>query len=272
MIDDLTEPRGRTMVIADLHGNYLGLKQALERSNFNYNNDTLIQLGDIVDGGPDTYECVEELLKIKELICIKGNHDEWFNEWLQTGIHPDGWRQGGFKTAESYLKQIGKEELIQQKMSGNFLVALNPDDIPPLHQQLFRNQALCYIDNNNNLFIHGGFNRHSELKEQIRQSPWILYWDRDLWSQALSYQSMMPENRKVLKFKMKDNFEEVYIGHTCTVFWGENTPMKAANVWNMDTGGGSRKGKVTIMDVDTKEYWQSDLTSELYPNEKGRGF
>lgn len=47
-------------------------------------------------------------------------------------------------------------------------------------------------------------------------------------------------------------------------------PVKALNVYNLDTGGGW-EGKVTIMDVDTKGYWQSDLVKELYPNEKGRG-
>ena len=28
--------------------------------------------------------------------------------------------------------------------------------------------------------------------------------------------------------------------------------------------------KLTIMDLDTQEYWQNDLVKELYPNEKGR--
>jgi serine/threonine protein phosphatase 1 len=36
-------------------------------------------------------------------------------------------------------------------------------------------------------------------------------------------------------------------------------------VWNIDTGAGW-SGKLTIMNVDTKEYWQSDLISELYKN------
>ena len=34
----------------------------------------------------------------------------------------------------------------------------------------------------------------------------------------------------------------------------------------MDTGAGWN-GKLTIMDVDTEEYWQSDLVESLYPNE-----
>lgn len=272
MVDEIIEKRPRTMVIGDLHGNYLGLKQVLERSEFDYDNDTLIQLGDIVDGGPDIFECVEELLKIKNLIPIKGNHDEWFREWLTVGIHPDKWEQGGYKTALSYLKQIGKGHLIQKKLSGSYLVALNPDDVPALHQKLFQEQLLYYIDDNNRLFIHGGFDRNRELKEQKNQKSWVLYWDRSLWSAALSYETMMPQNKKVIKFKMKDNFKEVYIGHTSTVFWGKDYPMNAANVWNIDTGGGSRKGRVSIMDVDTKEFWQSDLTKELYPNEEDKGF
>ena len=35
------------------------------------------------------------------------------------------------------------------------------------------------------------------------------------------------------------------------------------NVWNLDTGAGW-SGKLTIMDVNSKEYWQADLTPDLY--------
>ncbi|MBM3246586.1 MAG: hypothetical protein FJZ13_04585, partial [Candidatus Omnitrophica bacterium] len=39
-------------------------------------------------------------------------------------------------------------------------------------------------------------------------------------------------------------------------------PIHVCNVWNIDTGAGW-SGKLTIMDVDTKEYWQSDLSPDL---------
>lgn len=67
----------KTFCCGDIHGNYKALKQVLEKSNFDYDNDTLISLGDIVDGWSDTYKCVEELLKIKNRIDIKGNHIIW---------------------------------------------------------------------------------------------------------------------------------------------------------------------------------------------------
>jgi len=37
----------------------------------------------------------------------------------------------------------------------------------------------------------------------------------------------------------------------------------------MDTGAGWN-GRLTIMNTDTKEYFQSDKVNDLYPNERGR--
>ena len=45
--------------------------------------------------------------------------------------------------------------------------------------------------------------------------------------------------------------------------------MCRCNVWNLDTGGGY-EGKLTVMDVETKELWQSDFVNTLYSNERGR--
>jgi len=69
--------------------------------------------------------------------------------------------------------------------------------------------------------------------------------------------------------KTADKFKEIYIGHTATTAWDKDTPMQAGNIWNLDTGAGF-KGRLTIMDIDTKEFWQSDPVQELYKNEKGR--
>jgi serine/threonine protein phosphatase 1 len=79
----------RRFVMGDIHGDYIALVQCLERSGSDYYNDQLIQLGDISDGLKDVYECVDELLKIKNLVSIKGNHDEWFREFIESGYHPE---------------------------------------------------------------------------------------------------------------------------------------------------------------------------------------
>lgn len=85
----------RELVMGDIHGSYKALIQCFERSGFDYENDLLIQLGDVIDGHPQAYECIEELLKIRHLIAIKGNHDDWFLEFTNTDFHPYYWNYGG---------------------------------------------------------------------------------------------------------------------------------------------------------------------------------
>ena len=273
----------KRFVLGDVHGNFKGLKQVLERSNFDYDNDTLISLGDICDGYSQVYECVEELINIKELVVCKGNHCDWFLQWLESGIHPVKWSQGGYGTATSYLRQIDKEGELHyidsryisggkiQPTSNGYITSLNPDDVPPLHQQFFRAMHNYYKDDDNNIFVHGGFNRHLLLREQM---PYVFYWDRDLFLSALSFKAMdrgeLMKGVKEAEFKIKEPCKEVFIGHTATINWKTDKPLHAANVWNLDTGSGGSTGRLTIMDVETKEYWQSDLSGELYKNEKGR--
>lgn len=237
----------RTFVMGDIHGAYKALIQCLERSNFNKEEDTLIQLGDVVDGWNEVYECVDELLTISNLIAIKGNHDDWFREFCIYRQHPTDFQQGGQGTRDSYNKHLGI------------------NNVPYEHMQFFDKQHLYYIDNQNRIFVHGGFNRHFSIKDQYDKS--IFYWDRDLWLSAIAFCGM--DKKDGYFYKIKDNFKEVFIGHTTTTNWDKDNPMRAANIWNLDTGAGF-KGRLTIMDVNTKQYWQSDPVQELYKDQSGR--
>lgn len=258
----------KTFVIGDIHGGYKALVQCLERSKFDYEKDTLIQLGDICDGWSEVYESVNELLKIKSLIAIRGNHDSWFEMWLKYGRHPVDWLQGGDGTLISYCRALNRE--YAHRFSG-YTTNLLPADLPDSHYQFFTNkQKPYYIDSENRLYVHGGINRHHPIDDQIYNNEDILMWDRDFWMAAMSYGKVEAGDLTIRpKFKIHDDFKEVFIGHTSTVFWKTDKPINAANVWNLDTGGGYN-GKLTIMDVNTKEYWQSDNLKELYINEKGR--
>jgi serine/threonine protein phosphatase 1 len=64
-------------------------------------------------------------------------------------------------------------------------------------------------------------------------------------------------------------YKEIYIGHTPVSRINENVPIQKATIWNVDTGA-AFKGPLTIMDVNTKDFWQSENLNELYFNEKGR--
>ncbi len=251
---------GKTFVVGDIHNAYKAFLQCMERSGFDKENDTLISLGDIVDGwNSGCYELVEELLSIPNLIAIKGNHDDWFREFIQFGVHPVSWLQGGEGTLQSYCDHLDREYTI--KHYGGFQTTLLDTDIPITHRNFFLKQHKYYKDENNNLFVHGGFNRHHLLSDQ--QDDHVFWWDRDLWMSALSFKEVGGA------YKIKEPLNEIFIGHTATTSWFTDKPMQAANITNLDTGSGFR-GKLTFMDLETKEYFQSDKVDTLYPGQKGR--
>lgn len=247
----MREPK--TWVFGDVHGGFKALLQIFERAPLQ-DGDTVISLGDIADGWSETFECVEFLLSLKSkynMIFIKGNHDDWFLEWLKFGVHGNP-EYGGYATISSYTSPKNYEKNRIE------------------HLKFFEYQEDFYLDDKGNLFVHGGFNRHFLLEEQYRRN--LFYWDRDLWHTALSYAKMPLHEGKGNRadFKIKDTrIKQIFLGHTATTAWETDMPMHACNIWNLDTGAGFW-GKLTIMDVDTHEYWQSDHTKNLYANETGR--
>ncbi len=218
---------GRTFAVGDIHGMSESLNKVLAQSGFDYENDTLISLGDVVDRGPDSCQCIETLLQIKNLIAIKGNHDDWWKECLITGIHPVNMSHGGHNTLISY---------------GNI--------DPTVHLPFFNKQITHYIDDQNRLFVHAGFKTDEPFDQQ---NPTNYYWNRDLWARALSY-----KNRGMADFPYSLPFKEIYIGHTPTINEGTNKPINCYNIWNLDTGACFvNEGKLTLMNIDTKVYYQA---------------
>lgn len=96
-------------VMGDIHGAYKAMVQCFDRSGFDPGTDTLIQLGDVVDGHPEVFECVELLLTVSNLIAIRGNHDGWFEEFFDTDLHPVFCTYGGRSTLISYLDHAEKK-------------------------------------------------------------------------------------------------------------------------------------------------------------------
>jgi serine/threonine protein phosphatase 1 len=236
--------------MGDIHGAYKALVQCLHRSGFDYETDTLIQLGDITDRHPQVYECVEELLKIKQLIALKGNHDDWFLQYINTGFHPGSWGHGGRETLMSYLQHSTRS------YDTRFL---NPGDVPDTHAAFFSRQKHFYISEANDCFVHAGFDRN---KDFFADDALNYIWDRSLWQDALAWDATGKYSDAAGVF-MKTVFREVYIGHTPTTKLGSDKPRRAVNITNLDTGAG-HTGRLTIMNLETKAYWQSDPVTQLY--------
>ncbi|WP_282030512.1 metallophosphoesterase family protein [Winogradskyella eximia] len=239
----------RTLVIGDIHGGLKGLIQVVERAKVNAS-DALIFLGDYVDGWSESAQVIQyliELSKTNKCVFIKGNHDVWCEQWLASGIVNDVWfKHGGKETIESY-DGFSKEEKSN-------------------HLDFFEGMPLYHIDTENRLFVHAGFTSMHGVEKEIDIRNF--YFDRTLWEMALTMDKRIKKDSKIYPNRLK-HYSEIYIGHTPTINFGENQPMHCANVWNVDTGA-TFTGKLSAIDIDSKEVFQSDKVMDLYPDELGR--
>ena len=226
----------RRFVIGDIHGASKALTQCLERSQFDFNLDQLIMLGDVCDGYPETNQSIETLLKIKNLTFLLGNHDWWTLQWAKGEELDDSWLQyGGKNTIKSY-----------------------PDSMPKEHIALLEN-ANYYFVLDNKLFVHAGINPQLPIEDQDEQ---VLLWDRHFIQEAIGQHSRN-KNHKLT------SYDEVFVGHTPTHRIGHFKPVKFCEVWMMDTGAGWGE-HLSMMNIDTKEIYQSDRVESLYPVGSGR--
>ncbi|KAA1247584.1 metallophosphoesterase family protein [Aquimarina sp. RZ0] len=239
----------RTIVIGDIHGGLKALKQLMIKSKIT-KDDTLIFLGDYVDGWSDSAPLVSFLIELQEThkcIFIRGNHDQLCYNWLtKKKFNPEWMIHGGQATIDSY-----------QKLS---------DSAIKQHLNFYERLLDYHIDDTNRLFLHAGFtNIHGPDREYFSK---LFYWDRTLWETALSIDPALKKTDLTYPKRLL-LFDEIYIGHTPVTRINKTVPVNATCVWNIDTGA-AFKGPLTAIDIKTKEYWQSDPVYQLYPDEIGR--
>ena len=236
--------------IGDIHGNVEALLELLNKVNFDYNKDLLISLGDLCDRGPNTWEVLETLLKIKNLILIIGNHDIWLLEYLTNitknnkYIEPIWLKNGGITTIQSYI-------------NNNFSNIQN-------HIDLLKKAVPFYVTNKNDfienskgkyVFTHGGFDQNYDI---TNQDTFSMAWDRELIEKAI-------QTPGKIKFYNKD-YKMIFLGHTPTTNFVKyipgkgnieiRTPIFLPNISLLDTGCG-KGGKLTIYNLKDNTYIQT---------------
>jgi serine/threonine protein phosphatase 1 len=239
----------RTLAIGDIHGGLKAVHQVFKKANVTPD-DKLIFLGDYVDGWSASSGVVDYMIELSttnDCIFIKGNHDLWSEDWLRTGEADKTWVfHGGQATIDSYATASTATKM--------------------QHLNFLAQMPFYYIDELNRLFIHAGFTSMHGPQKEFHNSNFS--WDRTLWETALVMDKRIKKDSLLFPKRLK-LFHEIYIGHTPTLYYNVDTPMQGCNVWNLDTGA-AFYGKLSVMDIDTKEFWQSEAVHKLYPGETGR--
>lgn len=219
-------------VIGDIHGHHAELLDVLTVSEIDSDNDMLICLGDVCDRGPKVLECIQTLSKFKNLIYILGNHDQWTLMYLNGEFNPASNSRSSFQEYHSWLSQ-GGQKTINSIMNDKEFV-LN-----------FLGKSKKYFVDNYKLFVHGGIFPDTKAENN---PDYMLLWDRNMVSSA-RYAGTFED-------KIVTHYDEVFCGHTPTQAYNSTLPLKLSNVWMMDTGM-AYNGKISIMNVDSKVFWQN---------------
>lgn len=243
---------GRTLVIGDIHGGLKAVEQVLERAKIT-SKDILVFLGDYVDGWSQSPEVIDFLIDLshkQNCIFIRGNHDELVLDWLENRhehLNEEMWfKHGGKATVDAYLNVS--------------------NEVKQRHVLFLKSLQNYHLDEQNRLFVHAGFTNMNGVTLEFFQK--MLYWDRTLWEVALCLDETMDKNSEFYPKRLKI-YSEIYIGHSPISKTEKVVPLFKNSIWNLDTGA-AFKGALTIMDIDSKEFWQSDVLPELYPEEIGR--
>ncbi|GGI47080.1 serine/threonine protein phosphatase [Paenibacillus marchantiophytorum] len=161
----------RTLVISDIHGCVEEFKQLLDKVNFQAEEDQLVLLGDYVDRGPNSLETVEfvmYLVRDKQAIALKGNHDQRFVDMLgevDTLTEMKFFEHGGIQTFKSFC---GSDSM-DLKQSREHIRANCSEHIA------FLNQLPLYHEDETHIYVHAGLNpSYTDWKTQPeRDFMWI---------------------------------------------------------------------------------------------------
>lgn len=114
-------PGARIFAIGDIHGCALELSSLLKQIA-PQSNDTVVFLGDYIDRGPDSKGVVELILELKKkchVVCLMGNHESMFLDFLESPESVGSGLfvlNGGATTIASYAGPEGSFELPEEHL------------------------------------------------------------------------------------------------------------------------------------------------------------
>jgi len=164
--------------VGDIHGHFIELTGLMEtlvsEGGLQPETDTVVFLGDYVDGGPATRQVIDQLIAWEEAyphwVFLKGNHEDLMLDALVYNGRTYGdyylwWNQGGRATAQSYLPHDASayERAIMQPTE-----FIRTDHLEWLNTRPLRHEQDGF------LFVHAGFRPPYHLDAQREEDMlWI---------------------------------------------------------------------------------------------------
>ena len=221
----------RILAIGDLHGNFDRLLSLFHKIRFRPENDLLVLLGDYIDRGPENMRCIRWAMEMSEkenVVALRGNHEQMMLDYYSMeGPYSDIWLPNGGRSTKRDLDAWMEKEPDALERVLDFIRCR-----PLYHRLSFK--GMEYI------FCHAGLRPGIPLEEQKEED---LLWIRNEFYRSYNGTSI------------------VVVGHTPTLYLksGCPTPMFLKNnIILVDTGSYFPEGRISCIDVLSKNIWQSD--------------
>lgn len=237
--------------IGDIHGQADALDRALALIERDGGTQApVVFLGDYTDRGPDSARVLDRLIEGLEAgrnwICLKGNHDRFFEWFLSDPAHQDPYLRvgfswfhqalGGIETMASYGIDVHDERRLFEVWHEA------SEKVPAAHNAFLRGLKLFHLEDDC-LFVHAGVRPEVPLAAQTEEDL--------LWIRAPFADFREPHPWLVVH------------GHTPV-----NRPTHFGNRINMDGGAGYGRPLVPAVCEDGAWYTLDEAGRSLMPNAK----
>jgi serine/threonine protein phosphatase 1 len=218
----------RILAIGDIHGYRVALDAVLEAAAPT-SADWIVCVGDYVDRGPDSRGVLDRLIGLERsgrVIALRGNHEQMMMDSREEpGLLPMWLMNGGEQTLASYA-QPGKQGTI--------------GDVPKPHWNFLDHVCTDYFEIDRYFFVHADALPHLGLGAQ---PPQVLRW-----------QKLQPHPPHFSRKTM-------ICGHTVQP---SGVPLDLGFAVCIDTGIYLPDGRLTCLDVESGDYWQSDAAGKIF--------
>ena len=213
------EITGKLYAVGDIHGCYNLLMSRLEEINFDFENDLLVAVGDLVDRGTQNIECIE-LLSKPWFTSVRGNHEDL----CIGGLHNESYKRCHVANGGEWFYMLDGQAM--------YNIAKTFAGLP----------VVLEVNHNGKKFgfVHGHIeqNNWDEFKETFTQEPTAF---RDPSELAMWGRERLDEEKK--QYTHVTGVDAVIMGHTVT-----QKPWKRDNCYWIDTGA-VHWGTMTILDL-----------------------
>lgn len=213
------EIKGKLYAVGDIHGCYDLLMNRLKEIVFDFENDLLVAVGDLVDRGTQNIECIE-LLSKPWFTSVRGNHEDL----CIGGLHNESYKRCHVANGGEWFYMLDGQAM--------YNIAKTFAELP----------VVLEISHNGKKFgfVHGHIeqNNWDEFKETFTQEPTAF---RDPSELAMWGRDRLDEDKN--QYTHVSGIDAVIMGHTVT-----QKPCKRDNCYWIDTGA-VHWGTMTILDL-----------------------